>query len=42
MDIFVRAPKELGLPPGTVGKLVRCAYGTRDAGALWEEHYANV
>ena len=41
-DIFVRAPKELGLPPNTVGKLVRCAYGTRDAGALWEEHYASV
>ena len=41
-DIFVRAPPELGLPPGTVGKLQRCAYGTRDAGALWEEHYASV
>ena len=41
-DIFVRAPKELGLPPGTVGNLVRCAYGTRDAGALWEEDYAKI
>ena len=31
--IRVRVPKELGLPPGTVGKLVRCCYGTRDAGS---------
>ena len=41
-DIFIRPPKELNLPPGTVGLLLRCAYGTRDAGALWEEHYATV
>ena len=41
-DFLLRAPKELGLPPGMVGKLLRCAYGTRHAGALWEEHYANV
>ena len=41
-DILIRAPKELGLPPNTVGQLLRCAYGTRDAGALWEEHYAQV
>ena len=30
------------MPPGTVGKLVRCCYGTRDAGMLWEEAYAKV
>ena len=41
-DLFIRAPKELGLPPNTMGRRLRCAYGTRDAGALWEEHYANV
>ena len=41
-DIFICAPKELGLPPNTVGRLLRCAYGTCDAGALWEEHYARV
>ena len=31
--------KELGLPSNLVGKLVRCAYGTRDAGAIWEDTY---
>ena len=41
-DLFIRAPEELGLPPNTVGRLLRCAYGTRGAGALWEEHYAHV
>ena len=35
-NIFVRLPKEMGMPVGTLGKLVRCAYGTRDAGARWE------
>ena len=32
----------MGLPPGTYGKLKRCCYGTRDAGALWEECYARA
>lgn len=32
-------PKELGLPKGYVARLKRCAYGTRDAGLLWEECY---
>ena len=41
-DLFIRAPKELGLPAGTVGHLLRCAYGTRDAGAVLEEHYASA
>ena len=41
-DVFVRVPRELGLPPGTMGKLVRCCYGTRDAGMLWEDTYADV
>ena len=40
--VFIRAPKELGLPPNAFGRLRRCAYGTRDAGALSEEHYARV
>ena len=38
--IYVRLPPELGLGKGTVGKLVRCMYGTRDAGAIWESCYA--
>ena len=32
-------PKELGLPSHYVAKLKRCVYGTRDAGAIWEECY---
>ena len=41
-NLFARVPAEMGLPPGTVGKLDRCCYGTRDAGQLWEETYAHV
>ena len=37
--VYMRFPKELGLPTNAVGKLVRCAYGTRDAGAIWEDTY---
>ena len=32
-------PKELGLPAGLVARHVRCVYGSRDAGALWEDVY---
>ena len=32
-------PRELGLPKRYVARLKRCAYGTRDAGLLWEETY---
>ena len=38
----MRVPKELGLPPNTVAKQVRCVYGTRDAGKLWEDTYTQV
>ena len=38
--LYVRLPPELGLGKGVVGKLVRCMYGTRDAGAIWENCYA--
>ena len=38
-NIFMQFPKELGLAPNIVGKLVRCAYGCRDAGHIWEECY---
>ena len=37
--VYMALPKELGLPADCVGKLVRCAYGTRDAGAIWEDTY---
>ena len=32
---------ELGLPKSTLGKLVKCMYGTRDAGAIWEQCYVD-
>ena len=37
--LYVRFPPELGMPKNMVGKLVRCMYGTRDAGAIWENCY---
>ena len=40
--IFMRVPKEMGLPPNTVARQVRCVYGTRDAGKLWEDTYMQV
>ena len=40
-NLYVRLPTELGLPRDTVGKLVRCMYGTRDAGAIWEGCYVD-
>ena len=41
-SLYIKVPKELGLPPNTYGRLLKCCYGTRDAGALWEECYAGV
>ena len=40
-EIFVRLPPELGVSKQYVGKLVRCKYGTRDTGAIWESCYAS-
>ena len=37
--IDLHFPKELGIEKGLVGLMVRCAYGTRDAGAIWEDTY---
>ena len=41
-DLYVRLPYELGVSKKYVGKLVRCMYGTRDAGAIWESCYASA
>ena len=38
----MKVPKEMGLPPNTVARQVRCVYGTRDAGKLWEDTYTQV
>ena len=38
----MRLPKELGLGAEVVGRLVRCCYGTRDAGAIWETFFSDA
>ena len=38
-NLYMAFPKEMGLAPNLVGKLVRCAYGCRDAGHIWELCY---
>ena len=35
-NLYIRLPLELCLPKNVLGKLARCMYGTRDAGAIWE------
>ena len=35
-------PKELGLPSKLVAKQIRCVYGTRDAGKIWESCYTEA
>ena len=41
-NIFMSLPRELGLPGHWVGRQVRCVYGTRDAGAIWEDTYRDA
>ena len=36
-NLFMYFPRELGLPPRLVGRQVRCVYGTRGAGKIWED-----
>jgi len=38
----MRLPKEMGLPSNAVAQQVRCVYGTRDAGKLWEDCYTQA
>ena len=40
-NLYIRLPAELGFPKGTLRKLVKCMYGTRDAGAIWEHCYVD-
>ena len=35
-------PKQLAMPDHLVAHLKRCVYGTRDAGAIWEDCYASA
>ena len=41
-NIHLAFPRELGIPPNLVAHLKRCVYGTRDAGAIWEDCYADA
>ena len=41
-NVLMKLPRELGLPSNMLGLQVRCVYGTRDAGAIWEETYRSV
>ena len=36
-NIHLSFPRETGLPKGLCAHLLRCVYGTRDAGLLWED-----
>ena len=41
-SIYIKLPYELGMNKNVLGKLKRCIYGTRDAGAIWESTYTNL
>ena len=41
-NLFMHLPRELGLPGHWVGRQIRCVYGTRDAGAIWEDTYRDL
>ena len=41
-NVFMRLPREMGLPSHMVGLQVRCVYGTRDAGSIWEDCYRHA
>ena len=41
-NLYVRLPKEMGLPRDMLGKLHWCLYGTRDAGHIWEIVYGEA
>ena len=41
-SLYIRLPPELGMGKEVVGRLKKCIYGTRDAGAIWEATYTRV
>ena len=41
-SLYMSLPPELGLPPNLVAKQIRCVYGTRDAGKIWESCYSEA
>ena len=38
----MKLPKEMGLSPDLAARQVRCVYGTRGAGKLWEDTYTQA
>ena len=40
--VYMKLPPEPGLAPNMLGLMVRCVYGTREAGAIWEETFRTV
>ena len=40
--IYMRLLREMGLPSNMVARQIRCVYGTRNAGKLWEVCYTQV
>ena len=40
--LYVKLPVELGFSKSMAARLDKCMYGTRDAGALWEQCYADA
>ena len=41
-NLFMSLPREFGLAGHLIGRQVRCVYGTRDAGAIWEDTYRDL
>ena len=41
-NLHLFLPRELGLGKNAVAHLLRCVYGTRDAGQIWEDVYAHT
>ena len=41
-SMYIRLPPEMGMGKGVMGKLKRCIYGTRDAGAIWEATFTQT
>ena len=41
-NVHLVSPKKLGLPSHLIAHLKRCVYGTRDAGAIGEDCYADA
>ena len=41
-NLHLFLPREAGLGPKAVAHLLRCVYGTRDAGMIWEDCYSQA